>query len=184
MKIKIISGQLKGRYIKTPSSKTTRPTSSLLREAFFNILQSSIEDAKFLDLFAGSGAMGIEALSKGALSSTFVEKDKFAFSIIKDNISSLNLEGQADIFFMDVKKAVQFFKRKKKTFDIIFCDPPYKLAPKIVFGLLVEASKLLSSGGRLFLEYGQKLEDCPLKIVSERNFSDTYLYEFSSLTDS
>lgn len=180
MKIKIISGLYKGRFIKTPPSTTTRPTSSMLREAFFNIVQNSVEGITFLDLFAGSGAIGIEALSRGAKRSYFVEKEKQAFSIIKENIVTLGITDLTEVFFMDVKKALSLFRRKNLKFDLIYCDPPYKLAPNIVFDLLIDAQTLLDDSGRLFLEYGQKLVDCPLEIISERNFSDSYLYEFSS----
>ena len=91
MTLRIIGGKFKGRLIKTPKGEKTRPTSAILRKAVFDICQNQITDARFLDLFAGSGAMGLEALSRGASHATFVERDKHSVSCLKENLALLNL---------------------------------------------------------------------------------------------
>jgi 16S rRNA (guanine966-N2)-methyltransferase len=121
--IRIIAGEFKGRRIKTPASDKVRPTGDRVREAWFNILQGSIEGARVLDLFAGSGALGFEALSRGAVSADFVEKHTPSLATIHDNAASLNVADRVTIHRMD---AIRFAERLQPgAYDVAFADPPY-----------------------------------------------------------
>ncbi len=118
----IISGKFKGRIIEMP--KGIRPSSDKVRESLFEILKNRIEGSKFLDLYCGSGAIGIEALSRGAKSVSFVDNSYNSIKILKKNLSALDILGQSiiSIYQKDVLNAVKLFK---EGFDIIFIDPPY-----------------------------------------------------------
>ena len=120
--LRIIAGEFKGRRIKTPTGKV-RPTSDRVREAWFSILQQSIPDARVLDLFAGSGALGFEALSRGAVVVDFVENHKASLATIRENASTLKVEDRVTIHRMD---AVRFAERLQPAqYDVAFADPPY-----------------------------------------------------------
>ena len=121
--IRIIAGEFKGRRIKTPATNKVRPTADRVREAWFSILQGAIPGARVLDLFAGSGALGFEALSRGAVSVDFVEKHAASFAIIRDNAATLNVAGQMTIHRTD---ALRFAERLQPgAYDVAFADPPY-----------------------------------------------------------
>ena len=123
MTIRIIAGDFKGRRIKTPASDRVRPTADRVREAWFSILQGSIEGARVLDLFAGSGALGFEALSRGAVSVDFVEKHTASLRVIHANASLLNVADQVTIHRTD---AMRFAERLQAgAYDVAFADPPY-----------------------------------------------------------
>lgn len=104
---------------------STRPTSDRVREALFNILSPLILDSCFLDLFSGTGAVGIEALSRGAEKAVFVEKERHVVKIIQDNLQLCNLKN-AEVINMEVDKAIKVLGKRKKIFNLIFIDPPYK----------------------------------------------------------
>jgi 16S rRNA (guanine966-N2)-methyltransferase len=114
--MKIVGGKFKGRNLIAPKTATTRPTQGALREAVFNICQSEIVSAYFLDLFAGSGAMGFEALSRGAAHVTFVENNKIALDTIRKNIELFNLGEQITIIPLDASRAIE---KLTKPFDIV-----------------------------------------------------------------
>jgi len=123
MTIRIIAGDFKGRRIKTPATDKVRPTADRVREAWFNILQGSIPGARVLDLFAGSGALGFEALSRGAVSVDFVEKHTASLRVIHANADILNVADQVTIHRTD---AMRFTERlQQRAYDVAFADPPY-----------------------------------------------------------
>lgn len=123
--IRIISGEYKGRYLKVPNSKVTRPTMDKVRQAMFNAIKNKAENAVCLDLFAGSGAMGLEALSRGAKKCTFVEKDHGTFQVLKENVLSLVEEKERySLFFGDYRLFLK--KLKEEKIDLLFLDPPYR----------------------------------------------------------
>lgn len=148
MTLRIISGKFKGRRLEAPKTKLTRPTQEALRETVFNMCQDIIVDARVLDLYAGSGAIGIEALSRGAKEATFVEKNKIAVSTIHKNIASFELKEQTKVLALDVLSSL---KRLEGPFDFIYIDPPYELSTDEVMHLIIQKD-FLSHGGRLFLE--------------------------------
>lgn len=123
MNIRIVAGLFGGRTIKTPKSQATHPMSERIRGAIFNIIGKKILNASVLDAFAGTGAIGLEAVSRGAKSALFIEKDRVAFSILKKNIEVLGVQPQATATQIGVNAWIEGNKEKK--FDIIFADPPF-----------------------------------------------------------
>ncbi len=121
--LRIIAGEFKGRRLKTPAGRTVRPTGDRVKEAWFSILQQSIPDARVLDLFAGSGALGFEALSRGAGAVEFVEQHKASLAAIRDNAASLHVDARVTIHRSD---AMRFAERLQPgAYDVAFADPPY-----------------------------------------------------------
>lgn len=125
MSLTVIGGHLKGRKIMCPPS-LVRPTSAKMRSSIFNIVQQEIDQSFFLDLYAGSGAMGIEALSRGANFSVFIEKKPYNAKILKKNLDSLGLSRSSKVICADVLDGITHLIRVKNYFSIVFIDPPYK----------------------------------------------------------
>lgn len=180
--LRIIGGAFKSRLLKTPKSQQTRPTSSLVRKAFFDICRNEVVDARFLDLYAGSGAMGIEALSRGASHATFVDFHKQAIQCLKENIKMLQLEEQSTILMKDALTALKALKNRGALFDLIYIDPPYDQDPFPILQFLDE-NPLLAEAGFLFFEE-QSPSKIPieqlqnLKWIQERKFGTTILNQF------
>ncbi|MGH7522186.1 MAG: 16S rRNA (guanine(966)-N(2))-methyltransferase RsmD [Gemmatimonadales bacterium] len=121
--LRIIAGEFKGRRLKTPAGRTIRPTGDRVKEAWFSIVQQSIPDARVLDLFAGSGALGFEALSRGAVAVDFVETHRASLAALQANTEALKVEDRVTIHRMD---AVRFAERLQPAqYDVAFADPPY-----------------------------------------------------------
>ncbi len=120
--MRVISGTARGRKLKEPDGKAIRPTTDKVKEAIFNIVQFDIEGRSILDLFAGTGQLGIEALSRGAASVTFVDGSTQSQSLLKKNLETTNLSDRAEIVLAD---ALDFLRRGRK-YDLIFIDPPYE----------------------------------------------------------
>lgn len=121
--MRVITGSARGRKLQAPEGFVTRPTSDRVKEAIFSIVQFELEGRRVLDLFAGSGQMGIEALSRGAVTATFVERNPEAVKIIKANLAHTRLEDRGMACAMDV---TNYLKRCRNRFDVIFIDPPYR----------------------------------------------------------
>ena len=121
--MRIISGKARGTKLYTLEGENTRPTLDRVKESIFNIIQSEIEGAKVLDLFAGSGAIGLEFLSRGAKRAVLCDKSKEAINIIKKNIGKTHMEQNTEIFNTDFENCLD--KLKNEQFDIIYLDPPY-----------------------------------------------------------
>ncbi len=156
--LKIASGSFKGRKLKSPSGDTTRPTSEKVRQAVFNSLQNDVEGSTFLDLYAGSGAMGLEAISNGAKMSVFVEKNKAVADVIESNLLDLDVEDNSLILMNSAIRAITHLECTVLTFDIIYIDPPYEdveSAEEEVQKVLHELDKstILQSSGKLYLEF-------------------------------
>ena len=124
--MRIISGTLKGRKLVTPKGLSLRPTSDRVKESMFNILGGGIEGKVILDLFAGTGNLGIEALSRGAKRVLFVEKDREAFKLIQRNLLACQMGDRSEILPKEVDRALRVLKEKGERFDLIFMDPPYE----------------------------------------------------------
>src|SRR5438132_7588306 len=148
--MRIIAGEYRGRRLKSPPSLETRPTSDRLRETLFNVLAPRIKGARFLDLCAGSGAVGIEALSRGAAHATFVDQSRKMCALIEANLLAIGIdEGEVDVVSAE---ALEFLRRRANKeggpFDIMFSDPPYKTDYEVVLDYVGEhASRLLKEGG-------------------------------------
>jgi 16S rRNA (guanine(966)-N(2))-methyltransferase RsmD len=130
--MRVISGIAKGLKFKKPKNLNIRITSDFVKESLFNILGNKVKDSSFLDLFAGIGCIGIEALSRGAKNVVFVEKDKKAVKAIKENLERLKLKDKTKIYLGDVNKILNKIKEK---FDFIFLDPPYKKEKLLILTL-------------------------------------------------
>jgi 16S rRNA (guanine966-N2)-methyltransferase len=124
--MRIISGTSKGRKFATPRSQSLRPTSDRVKESIFNILRVEMEGNVVLDLFAGTGNLGIEALSRGAKKAIFVEKERQAIRFIQRNLTQLGLEERSEIVPKDTNRAIGILKQRGKSFDLILMDPPYE----------------------------------------------------------
>ena len=187
MSLRIIGGTFRNRLLKSPKGEQTRPTLAVMRKAVFDILQSKIEGANFLDLYAGTGAMGLEALSRGAAHATFVETDRFALRCIEENSRDLKIEEQCTTMGYDCLLALKKLAKDKKQFDIAYVDPPYAAAARL--HLLQEiltffdTHPLLTHNGILFLEEAAPPTlELPhlttLRHVDTRTFSRSALHQF------
>jgi 16S rRNA (guanine966-N2)-methyltransferase len=124
--MRIISGISKGRKLVTPRDHSLRPTSDRVKESIFNTLQGKLEGKVVLDLFAGTGNLGIEALSRGAKKTIFVEKGRQALRLIQRNLNLFGLKERSEIFPKDANRAIGILKQKGESFDLILMDPPYE----------------------------------------------------------
>jgi 16S rRNA (guanine966-N2)-methyltransferase len=121
--IRVIAGEFRSRRLKTPVGDKTRPTAERVREAWFNILQRPVRGARVVDLFAGSGALGLEALSRGATSADFVENNRAALAALKENIATLKVVDRTTIHRVDALKFTE--QLHPGQYDVAFADPPY-----------------------------------------------------------
>ena len=166
--MRIISGKAKGRRLKAPKlskGRRLRPLGGRAKEALFNILGSKVVDANFLDLFAGTGAVGIEALSRGARVAFFVERDRKTVETIRENLKTADLYEAAEIYGLDVRRAIKLLNSKGAKFDIIFMGAPYD-SP-----LLEESLKRLSETSLLRPE-GVVIAEHRNKQVLAENFNN------------
>lgn len=159
--MRIISGKYRGRRLKSPSSLQTRPTSDRLRETLFNVLAPQIKGARFLDLCAGSGAVGIEALSRGAAHVTFIDRSRKMCGLIDSNLNAFSVE--EDETEVVCTTATEFLRRRVKkeaaAFDIIFYDPPYTNDYERMLNYVGEnAARLLTDEGMMIVEHHKKKE--------------------------
>lgn len=123
--MRVITGTAKGRRLKSLKGMETRPTMDRTKESLFNIINEWIPGCRFLDLYAGTGAIGIEAISRGAERAVFIEKNPRAVKIISDNLELTSLSGSAEVFCTDADNAVAVLAKRNQQFDIIYMDPPY-----------------------------------------------------------
>jgi 16S rRNA (guanine966-N2)-methyltransferase len=127
--VRVISGALRGRPLRTPPGRDLRPTQGHVRQVLFDIVGSSIGGARVLDLFAGIGGLGIEALSRGAAEVCFVEKDPVAVRFLRENLEALDVEDRARVLPVSVEAGLRILEKEGAGFRWIFADPPYRTAP-------------------------------------------------------
>ena len=151
--MRVITGSARGRRIETLTGEDVRPTAERVKEAVFSVIQFQVEQRRFLDLFAGSGQMGIEALSRGAKQAVFVDLRRESAEIIKRNLSATGLEANARVLNMD---SIAFLKQKAEPFDLAFLDPPY--AAGLLQKALPEVAKIMNKGGIIICESPQNEE--------------------------
>ena len=172
--IRITGGKNRSRLLETPATELTKPTMDKVRSAVFNIINEKVNGSKILDLFAGSGSYGFEALSRGATSATFVDKGYEAIKTIKNNALLLK-ENNVEIVKSDV---IQFLESTSGKYDIVFADPPYKLDiySKVVKTLLEK--KLLNDGAIIVLESENNLDidETKFKKVSQYKYGLAKIY--------
>jgi len=156
--MRITTGTFKGRVLKTPRGEAIRPTSGLVRETLFNIVARDIPEARVLDLFAGSGSVGLEALSRGAAHAVFVEKARPALACLRENIAALGVAGETTVLPYPVERAFAELSRTGESFDIIFLDPPFADAEAYARTLAaVAGSDLLGPEGTLIAQHDARL---------------------------
>jgi 16S rRNA (guanine966-N2)-methyltransferase len=185
--MRIIAGQARGRTLRAPRGEGTRPTSDRVREAIFSAVEArlGLEGARVVDLFAGSGALGLEALSRGAARTVFVERDAEAARAILENARDLGLEPRCRVIREDALRAARDLAREGACFDLVLCDPPYADDPVPVLGALLGAGGGgLSPSGLLVLERSGRRRDADgeaggaaaalgLSVLSTRRYGDT-----------
>lgn len=177
--MRVITGTAKGRKLRTPKGMETRPTADRVKEALFNMLGNRVLNAVFLDLFAGTGSVGIEALSRGAAQAIFVEIDPGAFRVLQDNLTLTGLLYRAETYRLDYTMALDRLRNRGIVFDLVFIDPPYlKNHEKIALGLINDYS-LLHEEGFVIVESSKK-DQLPeqvgqLMMVRQEKYGDTLL---------
>ncbi|MBL7072530.1 MAG: 16S rRNA (guanine(966)-N(2))-methyltransferase RsmD [Candidatus Omnitrophica bacterium] len=151
--MRIISGRYRGRKIARPEFVSVRPTKDRVREAVFNMVASSVRHSRVLDIFAGSGAYGLESISGGAKEAVFIEKDRNAAKVIGENIRLLGEEGSTRVIVKDMSAALELLGQNAEKFDLIFCDPPYKAnMPKKTL-IMVNQYDILNHSGLMVIEH-------------------------------
>ena len=158
--MRVIAGRFRGRKLKSPPSDRTRPTSDRLRETLFNVLAPRIEDARFLDLCAGTGAVGIEALSRGAEHVTFVDQSRQMCALIEANLSGLLVaKTECEIVNADAFDFLRKRKNAESPFDLIYFDPPYSADYERVLSRISEhADQLLAAAAIVVVEHRKQNE--------------------------
>ncbi len=185
---RLIGGEFKNRPLKTPVGSSTRPTAALVRKALFDSCQGWIVDSHILDLFAGSGAIGLEALSRGAAHAIFVEADRKAAVALRDNIQTLKVESLTELFLCRAIQAIELLEKRGERFDLVYIDPPYSQwddPSSEAYQALerLSSGELLAEGARIFLESASRQKKTPrfpatLQLVRERKLGSTLLSEF------
>jgi len=157
--MRVIAGKFRGRNLKSPPSLQVRPTSDRLRETLFNVIAGRVPESRFLDLCAGSGAVGIEALSRGAAHATFVDRSRRSCQLIEANLELCHVpEEQRDIYCSEVTEFLkQTSSQTTERWDVIFFDPPYK-QPHLPILEILGSSKLLNDDGLLVVEHHHKTD--------------------------
>ena len=177
--MRIIAGSRKGARIFAPKGRETRPTGDRVREAAFNLLgPAAAEGSTVLDLFAGSGAMGLEALSRGAAHATFVESDREACRTINRNLDKLGLEG-ATVLCQDALTALRADARAGTRYDLVLVDPPYRRFSSLQNALIEHLPKILAHDGLLLVETAAAEEpELPLATRTSRRYGSARLTLF------
>jgi 16S rRNA (guanine(966)-N(2))-methyltransferase RsmD len=177
--MRIISGTSKGRKLVTPKSQSLRPTSDRVKESIFNILRLEMEGKVVLDLFAGTGNLGIEALSRGAKKAIFVERGRQAIRLIQRNLSRLGLEEYSEIVPRDANRAIGILKQRGESFDVILMDPPYEkgLIQKTLMKL--RSHPIYNKDSILVIEHNKR-EPLPVtlpgwNLIRQRQIGDTVI---------
>jgi 16S rRNA (guanine966-N2)-methyltransferase len=181
--MRVIAGVHRGRRLLGPKGQAIRPTSDRVKEALFSILGERTMGARFLDLYAGTGSIGIEALSRGAAHVTFVEADRAALRLLRSNLQQCGFEAAAArIYSCDVS---HFFRREMDPFlvyDIAFCDPPYRSTPDLIAVMNEWDRQWLTDDAVVILEHGRKAQVPsaigPLLQVKRYDYGDTTLTRF------
>ena len=181
--MRVISGQCKGKRLFSVKGLNLRPTSDRVREAIFDILQDQIEGRQVLDLFAGTGALGIEALSRGAGRAVFVEESPRSLTVLRKNIEECRVKDRAQVLAREVKTGIKILEDKGDSFQIIFLDPPYGqgFVPKTLKALA--ASSIVSPDTLIVAEHAATdpiLSIPHLERVDERKYGGTLVSFFQT----
>jgi len=174
--VRVVGGEFKGRQLSVTKGRRIRPTSDRVREAIFDILGPVWTFEKVLDLFAGTGSLGIEALSRGAEEAVFVEQGKGALTVLKGNLKALGLKSRSWVLPLTAKRGITVLAERGEVFDLIFMDPPYG---KDVVGKTIEEitqGSILASTGVIVAEHASRDRILPplgLALSQQRRYGDT-----------
>ena len=167
--MRVIAGSCRSLPLVTPQGEDTRPTTDRIKETLFNMIQGDIPDCVFYDFYAGSGGIGIEALSRGAKHAYFVENNKQALECIKKNLNFTKLADKSTVISRDIFSAIPFLSEKA---DIIFMDPPYQLGNEALVCQMLKQSGCLKEDTLIIIE-----------AVKDRDFSDISALGFSVMKE-
>lgn len=174
--MRIIGGQARGRTLVAPAGQKTRPTQDYVRESLFNIIRWDVEDARVLDLFAGTGALSLEAVSRGAREAVMVDMDRAAASAIRKNMQTSRLEAQCRLITRDYRAAMDLLKQEGRCFDVVFLDPPYRMENTGEICAALYDKALLAQEFLLVVEHRRgcapMLNDC-FEAFDLRHYGDT-----------
>jgi 16S rRNA (guanine966-N2)-methyltransferase len=172
--MRVIAGRYGGRRLQAPPGAATRPTSDRVREALFSVLGDRVDDARVLDLFAGSGALGIEALSRGAAAATFVDSAPAAIRALRANLEALGAE--AEVRRADARRFLGGASGAARQYDLVFLDPPYRLAGRLGSELTAALPAVLAPGAAVVAESDRRAPlELGLPILDERRYGDTLI---------
>jgi 16S rRNA (guanine966-N2)-methyltransferase len=170
----VIAGEYGGRRLQAPPGDATRPTSDRGREALFSVLGERVPGARVLDLFAGSGALGIEALSRGAAGATFVDSAPAAIRAVKANLAALAAE--AEVRRADARRFLSAASAAARQYDLVFLDPPYRLTGRLGGELTAALPAVLAEGAVVVAESDRRAPlELGLPILDERRYGDTLI---------
>ena len=177
--MRVIAGRFGGRRLTAPAGRDVRPTADRVREAVFSSLDASdaLAGARVLDLYAGTGALGIEALSRGAGQAVFVESDGWAAAGLQANLDTLGLgRGEAELRRADVAAALRDARERGENYDLVVCDPPYRLAEGLGRTLSDLLVPVLAPGATVVTESDRRAPlDLDLDLLQERRYGDTLI---------
>jgi len=172
--MRVVAGLYGGRKLVAPAGSETRPTSDRVREALFSVLGPSIQGARVLDLFAGSGALGIEALSRGAAQAVFVDRSHKAAHVIRANLKALGIA--AEVRPIEAGAALRAASGRGEAYDLVFLDPPYRRAAELGRELSEALTAVLAPGARVVTESGRRTPlELDLPRADERRYGDTVI---------
>ena len=186
--MRVIGGAARGRRLKVPKGQAVRPTAGRVKESLFNILPRDFSGKRVLDLFAGTGNLSIEALSRGADHALLVDASARSAATIKSNLSGLGLAAQSAVWVAPVARSVRVLARRKERFDFIFLDPPYEQGQAGRSLELIARCQLLRPAGTLVVEHSSRESVKPhydsLQLHDQRRYGDTLLSFYKCTTES
>jgi len=172
--MRVVAGAYGGRRLVEPPGEATRTTSDRVREALFSVLGASVRGARVLDLFAGSGALGIEALSRGAASAVFVDRAPRAIAAVRANLAALGID--AEVRRMEARSWLRTASTRAEAYDLVFLDPPYRRAGELGRELSEGLAAVLTAGARVVTESDRRDPlELELPLADERRYGDTVI---------
>ena len=178
--MRVISGTYRGCVLKGPKHEGLRPTADRVKEALFNIIGAKIHDSDFLDLFAGTGSIGIEALSRGARSAIFADNNHLSIKLLHENLKIIKSGESIRVLQSDAAKALNILAGEQLFFDLIFLDPPFESELFSIIPSMIVQLKLLKKDGYLIIEHPSRLAVTvpELEVIKDRKYGDISLTFF------